>query len=294
MLQDRSASVGRGDKQLRKPGSIHPKLGQQSARLNYPATLNSFRRCVKVIDTSLQPTMGREVSRLRCCRLIQRHPASPASSSIRLTAVAPANTRPPDLPTNIYPKPIAVEPRSCRPQSRPRVRHSARLERAAATQWSQSECDAKCASIANRNATQQASALGSTEPHKTTEPAATIQVAAGSSKLAPVTETGPRQDAAQEKARRGHGWPGGRKVAGTGTEQTRFRSGKQGVVSKCDAKCDAITADRVELLARKSRESEVPGTSTAHRPAHARGSAVWPACPFDSLALGSRYLFHLR
>lgn len=50
-LQDRSASVGRGDKQLRKPGSIHPKLGQQSARLNYPATLNSFRRCLKVIDT---------------------------------------------------------------------------------------------------------------------------------------------------------------------------------------------------------------------------------------------------
>jgi hypothetical protein len=116
MLQDRSASVGRGDKQLRKPGSIHPKLGQQSARLNYPATLNSFRRCVKVIDTSLQPTMGREVSRLRCCRLIQRHPASPASSSIRLTAVAPANTRPPDPPTSIFLKPTDVTPRSCRSQ----------------------------------------------------------------------------------------------------------------------------------------------------------------------------------
>jgi hypothetical protein len=115
-LQDRSASVGRGDKQLRKLGSTHPKLGQQSARLNYPATLNSFRRCLKVIDTSLQPTMGREVSRLRCCRLIQRHPASPASSSIRLTGVAPANTHLPDPPTSTVRKPTDVTPRSCRPQ----------------------------------------------------------------------------------------------------------------------------------------------------------------------------------
>ncbi len=40
------------------------------------------------------------------------------------------------------------------------------------------------------------------------------------------------------------------KVAGTGTEQTRVRSAKQGVVSKCDAKCDAIVADRIELLTR--------------------------------------------
>jgi len=39
-------------------------------------------------------------------------------------------------------------------------------------------------------------------------------------------------------------------VAGTGTEQTRFRSGKLGVAISCDAKCDAISADRVELLAR--------------------------------------------
>ncbi len=30
----------------------------------------------------------------------------------------------------------------------------------------------------------------------------------------------------------------------------RFRSGTQQVVSKCDAKCDAISADRIELLAR--------------------------------------------
>jgi hypothetical protein len=149
-LQDRSASVGRGDKQLRKLGSTHPKLGQQSARLDYPATLNSVRRCLKVIDTSRQPTMGREVSRLRCCRLIQRHPASPASPSIRLTAVAPANTRLPDPPTNIFPKSTAAGSRSCRPQSQPRGRHSARLERAAATQGSQSECDAKCDSAGVR------------------------------------------------------------------------------------------------------------------------------------------------
>jgi len=39
-------------------------------------------------------------------------------------------------------------------------------------------------------------------------------------------------------------------MAGTGSEQTAFHSGKQGVASKCDAKCDAISADRIELLAR--------------------------------------------
>ena len=39
-------------------------------------------------------------------------------------------------------------------------------------------------------------------------------------------------------------------MAGTGTEQSRFRSGKQGVDSVCDAKCDAISANRIELLTR--------------------------------------------
>ena len=43
---------------------------------------------------------------------------------------------------------------------------------------------------------------------------------------------------------------GVKKVAGTGTEQTRFHSGKQGVTISCDAKCDAISRNRVELLAR--------------------------------------------
>jgi len=40
-----------------------------------------------------------------------------------------------------------------------------------------------------------------------------------------------------------------KKVAGTGTEQTRFHSGNRRVASKCDAKCDAISADRIELPA---------------------------------------------
>ena len=55
----------------------------------------------------------------------------------------------------------------------------------------------------------------------------------------------------KKTARRGHGWPGGREeVAGTGTEHTRFHSGKQGVESVCDAQCDAISANRIELLTR--------------------------------------------
>jgi hypothetical protein len=40
--------------------------------------------------------------------------------------------------------------------------------------------------------------------------AATIEVAASSSGIATVNKTEPLQDAAQKKARRGHGWPGGR------------------------------------------------------------------------------------
>ena len=43
---------------------------------------------------------------------------------------------------------------------------------------------------------------------------------------------------------------GVKKVAGTGFEQTRFYSGKQGVGISCDAKCDAISTDRMELLSR--------------------------------------------
>ncbi len=39
-------------------------------------------------------------------------------------------------------------------------------------------------------------------------------------------------------------------VAGTGTEQSRFPSGNRRVASGCDAKCDAISGDRIEVLAR--------------------------------------------
>ena len=45
-------------------------------------------------------------------------------------------------------------------------------------------------------------------------------------------------------------WRNPPQVAGTGSEQTRFRSGEQGVASACDAKCDAISANRIELLTR--------------------------------------------
>ena len=35
-----------------------------------------------------------------------------------------------------------------------------------------------------------------------------------------------------------------------GLEKTRFRPRKRGVATSCDAKCDAISPDRVEVLAR--------------------------------------------
>jgi hypothetical protein len=53
-----------------------------------------------------------------------------------------------------------------------------------------------------------------------------------------------------KQASPGQGWPGLREMAGTGTEQTRFHSGKQRGESVCDAECDAISTDRVEVLAR--------------------------------------------
>jgi hypothetical protein len=77
---------------------------------------------------------------------------------------------------------------------------------------------------------QHASAGDRTEPHQTTEPAAATRVAAGSSEITPVTETG--------------------LVAGAGREQPTFRAGNPGVAAACDAQCDALSADRVELLAR--------------------------------------------
>ncbi len=66
-----------------------------------------------------------------------------------------------------------------------------------------------------------------------------------------MSKTAPRQDAAQKTAGRGHGWRYRREeVAGTGTKQTRYRLGNLQVVSGCDAECDAILGDRIELLAR--------------------------------------------
>jgi hypothetical protein len=50
----------------------------------------------------------------------------------------------------------------------------------------------------------------------------------------------------KKTAGRGHAWPCRREMAGTGTEQLRFHSGKQGV----DSVCDAFSGERVEVLAR--------------------------------------------
>jgi len=88
------------------------------------------------------------------------------------------------------------------------------------------------------------------EPHKPTEPAATIQVAAGSVGNCASYQNCPVARAAQKNSRQGHGRPGGREVAGTGTEQPRFHSGKQGGTISCDAECDAISANLIELLTR--------------------------------------------
>ena len=51
-------------------------------------------------------------------------------------------------------------------------------------------------------------------------------------------------------------------MAGTGTEQTRFHSGKQGVTIPCDAECDAISGDRVEVLARAVKDANPNASDT--------------------------------
>ena len=40
------------------------------------------------------------------------------------------------------------------------------------------------------------------------------------------------------------------RVGSTGLEQLAFRTGNPAVAISCDAKCDAIPADRIELLTR--------------------------------------------
>ena len=61
-----------------------------------------------------------------------------------------------------------------------------------------------------------------------------------------------RQDAADKQRKNPPvpGWPGGRKLAATGREQPSSCTGESVVVRSCDVKCDAISPDRVELLAR--------------------------------------------
>ena len=107
-------------------------------------------------------------------------------------------------------------------------------------QGSRSECDAKCASIATRSATQQASARDSTEPHTTTETAATIQVAAGSTFFfMPCQRQGIR--APKEP---------GIRMAGTGFERTAFSSGSKRIGRPCSANCRAVEEQPLTVIAR--------------------------------------------
>jgi hypothetical protein len=78
---------------------------------------------------------------------------------------------------------------------------------------------------ATRIATPHASAQGSTEPHETTEPAATTGVTAGSSKVAPLIKNGHAAGCRgpRKKGRTGHGWQCGREMAGAGFEPATSR-----------------------------------------------------------------------
>ena len=67
-------------------------------------------------------------------------------------------------------------------------------------QFRRERTDLKSDAVATRNPTPQVTEGICSEPHETTEPAATKRSAAGSSGIGV-----PRQEAAQKKARRGHG-----------------------------------------------------------------------------------------
>ncbi|MFM8291566.1 MAG: hypothetical protein ACKOC4_07685 [Planctomycetia bacterium] len=62
-----------------------------------------------------------------------------------------------------------------------------------------------------------------------------------------MVQPGPR---AVASARRGTPAAAGEEVGDIGSEQKTKLSGKQHIASQCDAKCDAIPADHVDLLAR--------------------------------------------
>ena len=91
-------------------------------------------------------------------------------------------------------------------------------------------CDAYCAAPATHVATQQASTRDGAGSHQTTEPAATTRVTAGSSEVTPFLKTD--------------------EMAGTGREQPASRARNPGVGPACDARYDALSPERVEVLAR--------------------------------------------
>lgn len=54
----------------------------------------------------------------------------------------------------------------------------------------------------------------------------------------------------QKTARRGHGWPDGREMAGTGTAHILLSAGEPGMTADGDVKCDARPENVLDLLAR--------------------------------------------
>ena len=88
----------------------------------------------------------------------------------------------------------------------------------------------KCSAPTAQIAAQHVPEGSGTEPHETPEPAASLGVTTGSSGITPVIKTG--------------------LVGSTGLEQPAFLAGSTAVAISCDAKCDAISANRIELLTR--------------------------------------------
>jgi len=117
-------------------------------------------------------------------------------------------------------------------------------------QGSQSECDAKCACIATRNATPQPSASDSARPHKTKNPLPPFRLQRVLRDLRELLHLAPGRMPPKKQAALAMDGSAAVKVVGTGTEQTRFHSQNHRVVSSCDADCDAISAGLIELLAR--------------------------------------------
>ena len=92
--------------------TTHPKIGQQSAHLNYPATLDSFRSCLKVIDTFRS---DRSSAPWRRAQRDQESGSHPGGVPLGMASAAASGAK---LPPRMAPPAAGAAGPNARPKSR--------------------------------------------------------------------------------------------------------------------------------------------------------------------------------